>query len=203
METSMSNFKNLGFGLVLAVATAGAVSTAAMMAAPAAVAQENKADVSDNVGTVADFLNNTGADKVEAAAKRLVAPDATYISLNFDNPELKQIIPWVGTQKGPEAYSNAIMRVQQFGTLEDFKVLDIFGEGENVAVFGQFTYRAKATGIVVTSPLAIRAKVRDGKIVFFQFMEDSYGTASAFRVSGKWTVKTDPAGATFEVGKDN
>jgi ketosteroid isomerase-like protein len=152
---------------------------------------------------VADFLNNTGADKVEAAAKRLVAPDATYISLNFDNPELKQIIPWVGTQKGPEAYSNAIMRVQQFGTLEDFKVLDIFGEGENVAVFGQFTYRAKATGIVVTSPLAIRAKVRDGKIVFFQFMEDSYGTASAFRVSGKWTVKTDPAGSTFEVGKDN
>ncbi len=30
-----------------------------------------------------------------------------------------------------------------------------------------FTYRAKATGIAVTSPLAIRVKVRDGKIILF------------------------------------
>ncbi|AIC29780.1 NTF2 domain-containing protein (plasmid) [Rhizobium etli bv. mimosae str. IE4771] len=199
----MPNFKNRRFSLALAVATAGAVSTVAAFAAPAAVAQEYKADESNNVGIVADFLNNTAADKVEAAAKRLVAPDATYISLNFDNSELKQIIPWVGTEKGPEAYSSAIIRVQQFGALEDFKVVDIFGAGENVAVFGQFTYRAKATGIAVTSPLAIRVKVRDGKIILFQFMEDSYGTASAFRVSGKWTVKTDPAGSPYEVGKSN
>lgn len=199
----MSNFKKVAFGVAMAIATAGAVSTAAMFAAPAAIAQENNAELSGNVGIVADFLNNTGADKVEAAAKRLVAPDATYISLNFENPELKQIIPWVGTQKGPEAYSSSITRVQQFGTLEDFKVLDIFGAGENVAVFGQFAYRAKATGIAATSPFAIRAKVRDGKIVLFQFLEDSYGTASAFRVSGKWTVKTDPVGSAYEVGKDN
>jgi hypothetical protein len=37
------------------------------------------------------------------ALKRLMTPDATYVSLNFDNPELKKVIPWTGTHKGPEA----------------------------------------------------------------------------------------------------
>src|SRR5271170_7237445 len=35
---------------------------------------------------------------------RLVAPDATYVSLNSDNPELKKIMPWTGTSKGPQAF---------------------------------------------------------------------------------------------------
>lgn len=198
----MSTFKNLRHGLVLVVAMAGAVSTVTAFAAPAAIAEEDKSEASKNVAIVTDFLSNTAADKVEAAAKRLVAPDATYISLNFDNPELKQIIPWTGTQKGSEAFSSTLIQVQKHGTIEDFKVLDIFGAGENVAVFGQFTYRANSTGNVVTSPLAIRAKVRNGKIVLFQFMEDSYATASSFRVSGKWSVKTSPTGSTYEVGKE-
>jgi hypothetical protein len=35
---------------------------------------------------IADFLQNTAPDKVKAAVRRLVAKDATYISLNFENP---------------------------------------------------------------------------------------------------------------------
>ncbi len=46
---------------------------------------------------IADFLAHSAPDKVDEAARRLVAEDATYISLNFDNPELKQILPWTGT----------------------------------------------------------------------------------------------------------
>ncbi|WP_043448942.1 nuclear transport factor 2 family protein [Halotalea alkalilenta] len=153
-----------------------------------------------NVAIITDFLNNTAADKVEAAALRLVAPDAVYISLNFDNPELKQIEPWAGTASGPEAYSSTFIRVQKYWTIEDFQVLDIFGAGENVAVFGKFTYRANATGTVFTSPLAVYAKVRDGKIVYFQFMEDTYASAASFRTGGSWTVQTDPDEPAYEVG---
>ncbi len=36
---------------------------------------------------IKEFLANTATEKVEAAARRLVAEDATYISLNFDNPD--------------------------------------------------------------------------------------------------------------------
>jgi hypothetical protein len=33
--------------------------------------------------------------------KQHMTPDATYVSLNFDNPELKKIMPWTGTHTGP------------------------------------------------------------------------------------------------------
>jgi hypothetical protein len=40
-----------------------------------------------SLNIVMDFLSNTAPDKVEAAANRLVAQDATYVSLNFSNTE--------------------------------------------------------------------------------------------------------------------
>lgn len=45
------------------------------------------------------FLLNTSKEHVQHAAEKLVAADATYVSLNFNNPELKQIEPWCGTSK--------------------------------------------------------------------------------------------------------
>ena len=35
--------------------------------------------------------------------RQLMTTDATYVSLNFDNPELKKVMPWAGTHKGPQA----------------------------------------------------------------------------------------------------
>jgi len=29
-----------------------------------------------------------------------MTPDATHVSLSFDNPELKKVMPWTGTHKG-------------------------------------------------------------------------------------------------------
>jgi ketosteroid isomerase-like protein len=150
---------------------------------------------------VKEFLENTAPDKVGAAAKRLVAPDATYVSLNFDNPELKKIEPWAGTSKGPDGFSNTFSRVAKYWKIEDFKVTDMFGSGESVAVFGTFTYRSVAVDTSFRSPFSILAKVRNGQIHYFQFMEDTYASAASFRQSGSWIVKTDPDAPAFEVGK--
>ena len=151
---------------------------------------------------VMDFLANTAPDKVEAAANRLVAQDATYVSLNFSNPELKKIMPWTGTDKGPRAYSSTFLRVANYWTIEDFTVTDKFASGEDVAVFGRFTYRSVATGHAITSPFSIHAKVHDDKIVYFQFMEDTYATASSFRQTGSWVVKTTIAAKPVKVGAE-
>jgi hypothetical protein len=51
----------------------------------------------------------------------------------------------------------------------------------------------------VTSLFSILAKVREQKIVYFQFMEDTFATASPFRVSGSWRVHNDPEGEAFDV----
>ena len=53
-----------------------------------------------NVDIVKAILDNPTDS---ASVKALVAPDATYVSLNYDNPELKKLMPWAGTQTGPEA----------------------------------------------------------------------------------------------------
>jgi hypothetical protein len=47
----------------------------------------------DPVAIVGAFLANSGKDSVAYAASQLVAEDATYTSLNFENPELQQIEP--------------------------------------------------------------------------------------------------------------
>ncbi len=126
--------------------------------------------------------------------RSLVAPDATYVSLNFDNPELRRIMPWAGTRTGPEAVLDTYTRVNRFWHSEAFEIGELFGEGENVAVFGRFTYRSTTLGRAVTSPFAILAKVRDGQITFMQFMEDTFGTAATFRSGGAATYHSDPDG---------
>jgi ketosteroid isomerase-like protein len=206
MQTSFPTTRALG-RIVASVAGTFAIGAAAILAAPASIAADTTAQNAARAAqgkaaaaVVTDFLQNTAPEKVEAAARRLVAPDATYISLNFDNPELKKIEPWAGTAKGPEAFSSTFIRVARYWKIEDFKITDLFGSSEDVAVFGSFQYRSTAVGTSFRSPFSIHAKVKNGKIIYFQFMEDTYASASSFRQSGSWTVKTDPSSPSYEVG---
>lgn len=153
----------------------------------------------DATRIVSEFLKNTAPEKIEAATNRFVAEDATYISLNFDNPELKKILPWTGTQKGRQAYITTFTGVAKLWTIEDFKIVDLFGAGENVAVFGSFTYRSNARGKSFTSPFSVHAKVKNGKIVYFLFMEDTFASSRSFSSGGTWTIKTDANGPEFQV----
>ncbi len=137
--------------------------------------------------------------KDAAVVHSLVAPDATYVSLNYENPELKRIMPWAGTARGPEAILGTYTRVAEFWESEAFDMETIFGDGENVAVFGRFTYRSRTLGKAITSPFSIFAKVSNGRVTYMQFMEDTFGTASTFRVGGVWKFQSDPAGGEIEV----
>lgn len=172
---------------------------AAAVLAPMAVHAQSSVGKTPATDVVTEFLSNTAVDKIEAAAKRLVAEDAIYVSLNFDNPELKKILPWTGTARGREAYTSTFIGVAKYWTIEDFQIFELFGAGENVAVFGSFTYRSVARGKSFRSPLAVHAKVKDGKIVYFQFMEDTFASARSFSSAGTWTIKTDPNGSEFQV----
>jgi uncharacterized protein len=133
------------------------------------------------------------------AVNRLVAPDATYISLNTDNPELKKIEPWTGTSHGPKAFlSNMGMMFTRWEN-QAFNVTTMFASEENVAVFGDFRYKSHSLGKVVTSPFSIHIKVVDGQVTYLQFQEDTYASAASFRKDGSWTVQTEPDAAPFQV----
>lgn len=130
---------------------------------------------------------------------RLVAPDATYVSLNTDNPELKLIEPWTGTSYGPQAFLDNLGLMFSRWENQAFNVATIFASEENVAVFGDFRYRSLSLDKVVSSPFSIHIKVVDGLVTYAQFQEDSYATAASFRKEGSWTVQTEPDAEPFRV----
>src|ERR1700722_2003662 len=131
---------------------------------------------------------------------RVVASDASYVSLNSDNPELKKIMPWAGTSTGPQAFLDNLGMMFTRWENQAFNVGAMFGSDEDVAVFGDFRYKSHSLGQVVSSPFSIHVKVVDGKVTFLQFQEDTYATAASFRKSGAWTVQTEPGAEPLVVG---
>ena len=83
--------------------------------------------------------------------------------------------------------------------MDEFDLGDVFGSGENVAVFGSFTYTSTVLGKQVHTPMAIFCKVTDGLITYMQFMEDTFATSASFRSAGSWTFHSDPHGAEVSV----
>jgi uncharacterized protein len=148
------------------------------------------------VEVVDDWLRNLLDPEV---VNRLVAPDATYVSLNTDDSELAKIMPWAGTAQGPQAFLDNLGNMFTRWENQAFNVTAVFASDENVAVFGDFRYKSHSLGTVVTSPFAIHLKVVNGQVTYLQFLEDSYATAASFRQSGSWTVLTEPGTDPFEV----
>jgi uncharacterized protein len=134
-----------------------------------------------------------------AVVNELVAENSVYVSLNFEDPDLKRIMPWCGTGHGSRALLQTFTDVSRFWSVDNFEILDIFGSDNRVAAFGTFTYTSTVLGQKVTSPFAVLAKVEDGQVVYTQFMEDSFATARSFRSGGTWTIQSDPDGSVIEV----
>ena len=104
-----------------------------------------------------------------------------------------------GTAYGPDAFINTFGGVLRHWKNEDFGIDEIFGEGERVAVFGHFTYRSLTLSQATTSPFAIYARVHEGKIAEWLFMEDTFATARTFRSGGTWTIQAETDGPSIEV----
>ncbi len=131
--------------------------------------------------------------------RALTTPDVTYVSLNYDNQQLKRVMPWCGTAQGPDAIVKTFVDVARFWTVEAFEPRAMFGDDDHAAMFGSFTYRSKVLGKQVTSPFSVFARVVDGKCTYLQFMEDTLATTESFRTGGAWTVHSDPEGVEISI----
>jgi ketosteroid isomerase-like protein len=139
--------------------------------------------------------NPTDIDKVRS----LVAEDVTYVSLNYDNPDLHRIMPWAGTGRGAERIVKTFVDVDRFWEKVDFRSEALFGDNEYAAMFGRFTYRSRVLGKMVTTPFSVFARVSNGKCTYLQFMEDTFATGASFRSGGAWTFRSDPAGSEITI----
>src|SRR5579864_9683726 len=143
-----------------------------------------------------ELLQNTSNLKL---LQQLMTPDVTYVSLNFDNPELKRVMPWTGKHKGPQALFEVFAAIQRYWKTLDFKVTDTIEQDNRVAFFGSFTYKSNVTGKEITSPFSLLARFEGDKVAYLQFQEDSYGTAGSFKTGGTTRFHSDPSGTEVEV----
>lgn len=131
--------------------------------------------------------------------KQYTTDDFTYVSLNYENPELKQIMPWAGTNGGTEGLVQTFIDVSRYWTVDEFQIQDSFENKDGAAVFGTFTYTSTVLGKTVKSPLAVLARGENGKLSYVQFMEDTFATARSFREGGVYHIKANPDGAEISV----
>jgi hypothetical protein len=130
----------------------------------------------------------------------LTTEDVTYVSLNFDNPELRKVLPWAGTNRGPQSIVDAFNGMGRVWETKAFEVRDVIANDRSIAMFGSFTYRTRTLGKEIISPFALLARVIDDRISYIQFLEDTFGTASSFRAAGTWRFRGVATGGDVDVG---
>jgi uncharacterized protein len=78
--------------------------------------------------------------------RSLTTDDVTYVSLNFNNPELHKVLPWTGTNRGPQSIVNVFNGVGQVWETKAFEVKDVIANEHSVAMFRSFTYKTRTLG---------------------------------------------------------
>jgi hypothetical protein len=131
--------------------------------------------------------------------KQFTTDDFTYVSLNYENPELNRIMPWAGTNKGTEGLVQTFIDVGRYWTTDDFQIQDSFENENGAAIFGSFTYTSNVLGRTVTSPFSVLARGENGKLSYVQFMEDTFATVRSFRDGGEYLIKANPDGSEISV----
>ena len=116
--------------------------------------------------------------------RALTTSDVNYVSLNKNHPDLTRVLPWAGDHYGPEEIVKAFQGIYTMWEPVGFEVKAAFGQGEDVAVFGEFSYRSKEVGKTVTSPFGIHLKVVGEKIAYVLFLEDTLITTSSVQTGG-------------------
>lgn len=131
--------------------------------------------------------------------KQFTTDDFIYVSLNYEHPELKRIMPWAGTNEGTEGLVQTFIDVGRYWTTDNFEIQDSFENKDGAAIFGTFTYTSNVLGKKVKSPFSVLARGENGKLSYVQFMEDTFATVRSFRYSGEYSIKANPDGSEITI----
>lgn len=140
----------------------------------------------NNIDVLKNYLKGAfSLDTLYKTVEDLVDDDAEYISLNFDNPELKKIEPWCGTSYGKESYVKNFTGILNQWNLTSFDIQIEMQNDEYAMVFGSFSLKSKTLGKEASSPMCAIAKIGNNKIKKFIYLEDTLATALTFKVGGE------------------
>jgi ketosteroid isomerase-like protein len=149
-----------------------------------------------------EYLDAVSRKESGAAAERYFHPEILYV---VDGPrlatdgvglpalsrELHSALPWLGSYRGLDdvraflAHMHANLDVTAFGPRE------IVGDDEHAAVFGWFELRSRPSGRKARIAFSLLLEARDGRIARYQFLENTFDVALAFRSAGAWAMQAD------------
>jgi ketosteroid isomerase-like protein len=149
-----------------------------------------------------EYLDALGRGESVAAAERYFHPEILYVvngppALGDDvglpalSSELHSALPWLGSYRGLDEVRAFLARMHANLDVTAFGPREIVGDNERAAVFGWFELRSRPSGRKARIAFSLLLEARDGKIARYQFLENTFDVALAFRSAGSWTMQTD------------
>lgn len=137
-------------------------------------AAETDAESQSTLDTVMAFMGAIGGGDMETAVS-LMADDMVW------HNEGDSGMPWIGPWEGKEAILRFLPIFDENFQTTAWENTDAFASGDTVAVFGKMNGITKHSGQEIGEfTFALRAKVRDGKVVLWNWLEDSYAVSRAY-----------------------
>lgn len=127
-----------------------------------------------SLDTVMGLMEAMGGGDMDRMSE-LMADDMVW--LNSGDKE----VPWIGPWEGKEAIFDFLGTFSSNFETTLWENEDAFASGDTVAVFGRMNARMTKTGKETGEfTFALRAKVRDGQVVLWNWFEDSFAISRAY-----------------------
>lgn len=127
-----------------------------------------------SLDTTMAFMGAMGKGDMESMSA-LMADDMVW------HNEGDSDLPWIGTWEGKDAIFGFLGVFSENLKTTLWENSDVLASGDTVAVFGKMngvtTRSGKETGVF---SFALRVKVRDGKVVLWNWFEDSFAVSQAY-----------------------
>ena len=139
-----------------------------------ASAQTMDAESQATFDTVMVFMGAMGGGDMEAVDD-LTADDMVWMN------EGDRSLPWIGRWEGKEKVFEFLGLFSSNLQTTKWENTDAFAFGDTVAVFGDMNGVTTKSGKEIGDfTFALRAKVRDGQVVFWNWFEDSFAVSQAY-----------------------
>jgi len=156
-----------------------------------------------NAQIVADYLDSV-LRKDPTAVDRFFHADIEYmingspaLDRNAELPpvssECMSALPWLGYYRGKEALRGFLEHMHRNLAVTAYGPRQVVSDGNHAAAFGWFRLHSLSTGRSSDIAYAIYFELRDGLIIKYHFIENTFDVANAFRVGGSWLIDTDGA----------
>lgn len=150
-------------GIALGFSTAGTASAQSMD-------EESQA----TFDTVMSFMGAMGKGDMESM-KALMADDMVW------HNEGDKSLPWIGPWEGKEEIFEFLGLFGDNFKTTTWENTDAFASGDTVAVFGKMNGTTTKSGQEIGEfTFALRAKVKDGQVVLWNWFEDSFAVSQAY-----------------------